>query len=214
MAIFTPRGLKIRLPFDYAFALIARLYPKVDAFKVLKTTEGLESIPSLITFATGLVCFYLRLPLFEIGLYVFIASMVSFFITSFGLYIIPGLDRLGTFYSYFSGFGILLVLLAVYGFITIGWQSVIVFFVAKFLAGIVKMAIETIQMKKVHSKTGLALTASEKNFFNAYRLHASRLGKTTDITVSDEELKEENWKPVFEDLATKWPEVVRRFTMN
>lgn len=76
------------------------------------------------------------------------------------------------------------------------------------------MAIETIQMKKVHSKTGLALTTSEKNFFNAYRLHANRLGKTTDITVSDEELKEENWNPVFEDLATKWPEVVNRFTMN
>ncbi len=214
MAIFTPRGLKIRLPFDYAFALIARLYPKVDAFKVLKTTEGLESIPSWVTFATGLVCFYLHLPAFEIGLYVFIASIIGFLITSFGLYIIPGLDRLGTFYSYISGFGILLVLLAVYGFITIGWQGVVIFFVAKFLAGIVKMTIETIQMKKVHSKTGLALTASEKNFFNAYRLHANRLGKTTDITVSDEELKEENWKPVFEDLATKWPEVVNRFTMN
>ena len=47
-----------------------------------------------------------------------------------------------------------------------------------------------------------------------YRLHANRLGKTKDITVSDDELKEENWKPVFEDLATKWPEVVQRFTMN
>lgn len=145
MAIFTPRGLKIRLPLDYAFALIARLYPKVDAFKVLKTTEGLEAIPSLITFTTGLICFYLRLPLFEIGLYVFIASMAGFLITSFGLYIIPGLVRLGTFYSYISGFGILLVLLAVYGFITIGWQSVVVFFVVKFLAGIIKMAIEWIR---------------------------------------------------------------------
>jgi hypothetical protein len=139
---------------------------------------------------------------------------VGFLITSFGLYLIPGLDRLGTFYSYISGFGILLILLAVYGFITIGWQGVVVFFVAKFLAGIVKMAIETIQMKKVHSKTGIAITESEKNFFNAYRLHANRLGKTTDITVSDEELKEENWMPVFEDLATKWPEVVRRFTTD
>ena len=214
MAIFTPRGLKIRLPLDYAFALIARLYPKTDAFKILKTTEGLESIPSLITFATGLVCFYLRLPSFKIGLYVFITSIVGFLITSFGLYIIPGLDQLGIFYSYISGFGVLLILLAVYGFTTVGWQGVIIFFVAKFLAGIVKIPIETMQMKKIYSKTGLALTASEKNFLNAYRLHANRLGKTTDITVSDEELKEENWKPVFEDLAIKWPEVIRRFTVN
>ena len=91
MAIFTPRGLKIRLPFDYAFALIARLYPKVDAFEVLKTTEGLKLIPSLITFITGFVCFYLRLPVFEIGLYVFIASIAGFLMTFFGLFIIPGI---------------------------------------------------------------------------------------------------------------------------
>jgi hypothetical protein len=214
MAIFTPRGLKIRLPLEYAFALIARLYPKVDAFKVLKTTEGLESIPSLITFITGLLCFYLHLPIFEVGLYVFIASLIGFLITLFGFYLLPGLVRLGTFYSYISGFGILLILLVVYGFITVGWQGVIAFFVAKFTAEIIKIAIETIQMKKIHSKTGLALTVSEINFFNAYKLHASGLGKTMDITVSDEELKEENWRPVFEDLAIKWPEVVRRFTVD
>ncbi len=214
MAIFTPRGLKIRLPFNYAFALIARLYPKIDAFKVLKTTEGLESIPSLIIFVVGLICFYLRLSPFEIGVYVFVASIAGFLIILFGLYIIPGLDYLGTFYSYISGFGILLILLAVYGFITVGWQGVLIFFIARFLSGIVKMVMEMMQVKKNHSKIGLALTLSETNFLNAYRLHASKLGKTTNITVSDEELKEENWKPVFEDLATKWPEVVRRFTRD
>lgn len=212
MAIFTPRGLKIRLPFEYAFTLVARLYPKVDAFKILKTTEGLELIPSLITFATGLICFYLRLSLFEIGLYVFIASIIGFLITFFGLYIISMLGRLGTFYSYISGFGVLLILLIVYGFITVGWQGVIVFFVAKFLAGIIKIPIETKLMKQ-HGELGF-LTLSEEHFFNAYRINAKRLGKTIDITVSNEELEEENWKPVFEDLATKWPEVVRRFTMD
>lgn len=214
MAIFTPRGLKIRLPFDYAFALIARLYPKVDAFKVLKTTEGLESIPLLITVIAGLVCFYLRLPLLEIGLYVFVASIVGFLIMSFGLYVIPGIDRLGTFYSYISGFGIFLIILTVYGFFTVGWQSVIVFFIAKFLAGIVKFSIEGIIDKRFTKKTGVVVTTSERNFFNAYRLHASRLGKSIDITVTDEELKEENWKPVLIDLARKWPEVVKRFTVD
>ena len=131
MTIFTPRGLKIRLPFNYAFALIARLYPEVDAFKILKTTEGIESIPSFITFATGLVCFYLRLPLFQIGLYVFIASIAGFLITSYGLYMVPGFIQLGTFYSYIAGYGILLILLSVYGFITIGWLGIAVFFFAK-----------------------------------------------------------------------------------
>ncbi|MCK5475445.1 MAG: hypothetical protein KAI71_02595 [Candidatus Pacebacteria bacterium] len=212
MAIFTPRGLKIRLPFNYAFTLVARLYPKVDAFKVLKTTEGLESIPVLITFIAGLLSFYFRLSLFEIGLYVFIASVVGFLVMFSGLYIISRLDYLGVFYSYVSGFGILLILLIAYGFIMVGWQGVVVFFVAKFLAGIVKTPIE-VKLMKQHGELGF-LTLSEEHFFNAYRIHAKRLGKTTDIVVSNEELEEENWKSVFEDLAKKWPEVVRRFTMD
>lgn len=214
MAIFTPRGLKIRLPFDYAFALIARLYPFIDAFKFLKTVEGLALIPSMITFTTGLICFYLKLSVFEIGLYIFIASSIGPLLSLFGIYVIPGLERLGTFYSYISGFGILLILLSVYGYLTVGLLGVVAFFVAKFIAGIVKMAIETILIKIIYAKTELSITLSEIHFFNAYILYAKKLGITTDISVSEEELKKENWMPIFEDLAIKWPEVVSRFTLN
>jgi len=214
MVIYTPRGLKIKLQYDYVFALIARVYPKADAFKVLETTEGLESIPSLLTFITGFICFYMRLSLFEIGLYVFIASIIGLAITSFGLYVIPGIVKLGTFYSYISGYGILLILLAVYGYITVGWQGVLVFFATIFLGGIIKIIIESIQMKRLYLKTGMVLSASDKNFINAYRLYANKLGITTDITVSDEELEEENWMPVFDDLVAKWPKLVKRFTSN
>ena len=30
----------------------------------------------------------------------------------------------------------------------------------------------------------------------------------------EEEMEEENWRPAFEDLATQWPEVVARFTVD
>ena len=40
--------------------LLARLYPRVDAFRVLKTTEGIELIPSLLAFCTAMVCFGLH----------------------------------------------------------------------------------------------------------------------------------------------------------
>ena len=60
MAIYTPRGLAINLPVSYSFALMKRLHPTVDAFKVLKTTEGLESIPAVLTFVTGIACFSLK----------------------------------------------------------------------------------------------------------------------------------------------------------
>jgi len=212
MAIYTPRGLKIRLEMNYAFALMARLYPKVDAFKILKTTEGLESIPGMFAFLVGILSFYSGFDPYEIGLYTLIASVAGIIITTFGIFIISGLPKLGTLYSYISGFGILLVVLVVYGFISVGWQGVLAFFIGKLVAGIIHLGIEFWNSRRIHSTIGYALTGSEVNFFNAYRLHASALGKSTDITVSDEELKEENWKECLEDLATKWPEVVRRFT--
>ena len=214
MAIFTPRGLKIRLPFDYTFALIARLYPKIDAFKVLKTTEGLESIPGMLAFIVGVTSFYLRLDPYMIGLYVLIASVAGTIITTFGIFVIPGLPKLGTFYSYISGFYILIAVLVVYGFVSVGWQGVAAFFIGKIIAEIIKWGAEFWNTNRIHSKIGVPLTGSEVNFLNAYRLHAKEVGKSTEIDVSDEELKEENWKEVFEDLATKWPEVVRRFTVS
>ena len=214
MAIYTPRGLKIRLRMNHAFALMARLYPKVDAFKVLKTTEGLESIPGMLALVVGLISFYLGLDPYQIGLYTLIASVAGTAITTFGVFIVPGLPKLGTLYSYISGFGILLILSAVYGFVSVGWQGVVAFFIGKLIAGIINWGIEFWNTKRIHSKIKIPLTGSEINFFNAYRLHASELGKSTDITVSDEELKEENWKECFEDLAMRWPEVGRRVTIN
>jgi hypothetical protein len=212
MAIYTPRGLKIRIGIAHAFALMSRLYPKVDAFKVLKTTEGLESIPDMLAFIVGIITFWLEIDPYQIGLYTFIASVVGTVIVISGIFIVPCLPRLGTFYSYISGFGILLVLLAIFGFITVGWQGVIAFFVGKLLAEVINNAIDFWNCKRINSKTGLTLTSSEISFFNAYRIHASAIGKTTDIIISDEELKEENWKECLIDLALKWPKVVKRFT--
>ncbi len=53
---------------------------------------------------------------------------------------------------------------------------------------------------------------SEVNFFNAYLYYARREKKSLDLNVSDEELEESNWQPVFLDLAVKWPQIVNRFT--
>jgi len=214
MAIYTPRGLKIRLAVDYAFPLIARLYPKVDAFTVLKTTEGIESLPTLLAFLTGLYCFLSKVEPISIGISTFVAYLVATLKNLGGFYFIPGLVTLGTLYSYVSGFGILLILLGIVGFFVAGWESVVAFFVAKFLAWGVAQIIEFIDTKRMFKLSGFPFTASEKFFFNAYRLHASRIGVTTDIDISEEEAKEEYWKEAFVDLATKWPQVVARFTRD
>ncbi len=95
MAIYTPRGLEINLPLPYAFALMQRLYPRVDAFKVLKTAEGLESIPGVLTFVSGLACFYLKADPYQIGLCILCGSVIGTVITLFGL-MVPGLPFMGT----------------------------------------------------------------------------------------------------------------------
>lgn len=211
MQIFTPRGLKIRLDVEYGFALMKRLYPKVDAFKVLKTTEGLELFPSAITFIAALVSFALRLDTVSIAVISFLSYFIAFMLTFFGLYVIPGLPTLGTLYSYISGYGIAFVIIAVIGYLTSGVYGVIAFFIGRILAGILCWVIDFIGAKRAYNKTGIMLWNSEKNFLNAYRLHADKLGITNNIAVSDIEMQEKNWIDCYEDLAQKYPQVVERY---
>lgn len=214
MAIFTPRGLKIRLPLDIVFGLIARLYPNVDAFRVLKTTEGFESIPDFLSFVTGIICFISGVAPLQIGLYVFISSITGFFVSFMGFaYKIPILPTLGTLFSYIFGFVTNLIII-VWGFAVVGWESVVAWFVGVILAEIVSWIIDLININRSFKKFGVCITKSEIDFLNAYRWHAVRLNKSLDLTLSDDELKEENWSQCFKDLALKWPEVVSRFTFD
>ncbi|MBI4651639.1 hypothetical protein HY745_10220 [Candidatus Desantisbacteria bacterium] len=87
-------------------------------------------------------------------------------------------------------------------------------FAAKSLGWVITFFIELLQTKRIYNLGGHAFTASERNFFNAYRLHASRMGVTTNIDVADEELKEEYYMKSLEELSYKWPEVVNRFTTD
>lgn len=214
MAIYTPRGLKVRLPVDYAFALMARLYPRVNAFQVLKNVEGIESLPQSFAFLAALVCFFLNLPPWQIFIIVSTVIVLLSLMTRYGFYVFPSIVKLGTIYSYLSGFGILLVLLAVFGFYWVGWRGVLAYFAARLVAGVVNWILTMQETRMYFRKVGQALTASERNFFNSYRLHASALGITTDVEVADEEMENANWEPTFLDLATKYPEVVARFTVD
>ena len=212
MAIFTPCGLKIRISVPYAFALLSRLHPKVSAFRVLKTTEGIELLPKAITFIVAIICFLLELEPTKIFYFVFAGYLFITLINTFGFYIIPGIVSIGTLFSYISGYGIYLIVLIIVGFLTTGWQGLIAFFAAKFLGRIITYIIDLLQSKRTYKLVGHAFTASERNFFNAYRLHASKFGITTNINVTDTELREEHYMKSFEELANKWPEVVARFT--
>ena len=154
MAIYTPRGLAIKLPVPYTFALMKRLHPTVDAFTVLKTTEGLQCLPAVLTFATGIACFSLKADSYHIAIYTFFVSLIGTVVTLFGVFIVPGLPLAGTLYSYVSGFGILFIILVVYGLVAVGWQGVLAFFVSRLLAGIVSFVLDFWNSERIYGRIG------------------------------------------------------------
>ena len=216
MAVFTPRGLKLRLPTPYAFALIARVYPKTDAFRVLQTTEAVENLGALATILSALAAFSLRLTPVQIGIVVFAAVSVMRVVHLLGLFIPPVtlLLPVSRVYGVLRGYGVLLIGLLAFGLFQTGWAGVAGFVVGRLVSGAVFWIVEWQYSSHVHRKTGIYVSPSERSFFNAYRLEAKRLGVSTDITVTDDELATANWGASFEDLASKWPEVVGRFTVD
>ena len=214
MAIYTPRGLKIRLGQAYAFALMARLFPRVDAFRVLQLTEEVENMASLATFIAGIVAFAMRLDPLMIAVVVGVTSFAFKMGHLLGLFIPPFklILPLSRVYSWVAGYGLFLIALLVFGFFTVGWKGVVAYVVGRIAASALAGAIDFAYAKVVFNKTGFFLTASERSFFHAYRLTADRVGATRSLEVTDEEMEPENWEEVFTDLMVKWPVVVSRFT--
>lgn len=219
MAIFTPRGLKVRLPIDYSFALMQRLYPFVDASKVLQTTEGFELLPSCLTFVATILCFLNHLNPITTIIIVASTQVLGFFWCIRGLPVHMSFLRLSIIYSVLHGYGIYLGILAVIGFFFAGWQGVVAYVTGRVLAGVVNTIISSlhqIRQKRIWKEFGgvPVTTMSEVNFINAYLFYAKRLKKPVSLSVSNDELAKSNWSPVFIDLTLKWPKVVRRFTPN
>jgi len=212
MAIYTPKGLKIRLPLKYAFALMGRLYPRVNPFAVLKTTEGIDSLPSLFTCVSALMTCGFKLDPLACGAIILAAGVSGILITMNGFFIIPGIVGASTLFSYMSGYGIYLAAMAIVAYVIIGTWGVVAVGGALFASFILRQLIELHFAKSSLHSNGVVLTAAEVHFINAYRLHAHKLGVTTDVTMEESELSESNWVEVLEDLARNWPRVVRRFT--
>jgi hypothetical protein len=214
MAIYTPRGLKIRLDRAYAFALMARLYPHVDAFRLLQLTEEVENMGSVASFIAGIVAFALRLDPLMILVVVGATNFAFRMVHLLGLFFPPFnlILPLSRAYSLGAGYGVFLVGLLVFGFFTVGWKGVLAYIVARIAASVLAEATDFAYAKVIVKKTGIFPTASERSFFHAYRLMADRIGVTRSLEVTDEEMKSGNWEVVFKDLMVKWPEVVSRFT--
>ena len=112
--------------------------------------------------------------------------------------------------------------MAVVGFLFAGWQGFLTYVAGRVPAGVVNGIIgiiDAMNAKRIRlnaerfgKQVGISFTMSEMNFFTAYIYHARRETKSLNLAVSDEELDESNWQPVFMDLAAKWPQIPARFT--
>jgi hypothetical protein len=143
-----------------------------------------------------------------------VGTLVGVLLTQFGLFFLIrgiGLLLLGSVWSYVSGFGIIFVGGLVVASIARGWPGAVWWtlgIVAKFVTQfVVEFAFEA----RLSRLLGEALTAAEVNFFNAYRLHAERLGVTPNLEVSDVEIETDVWRECLLDYAEKYPEAVARF---
>ncbi len=95
MPVFTPRGLKIRFDSPYVFSLIGRVWSKDrkrDAFRVLKTCEGVEQLDTMLAYVAGLVVgLWTSYPVWAITIAVVAGRFVGFLVVRFGIFAIPGL---------------------------------------------------------------------------------------------------------------------------
>jgi hypothetical protein len=87
MAIYTPRGLKIRIDIPTSFGLMARLYPDVSPKRILHTTEAIDATGSALGFFTAIICFSLHLSPEYITIFTLIAFMAGLLITELGIII-------------------------------------------------------------------------------------------------------------------------------
>lgn len=137
MAIYTPRGLKIRLPIDYSFALMTRLYPRITPFKFLKVTEALELLPAAWASIAAVLAFFTLKSPYTVCAVVAGVQIIAHVMRMSALPIPRIVTGPANIYSYGSGYGIFLILICALGYLKLGWQGVAAFLVVRAAAGLV-----------------------------------------------------------------------------
>ena len=226
MAIFTPRGLKIFLDNRYCFALMQRLYPKTNAFKVLKTTDGFECLKDIYVLLSVVVVLFVSQSYWVLGISVLLVICLENIIERFswvGLnnnFITKLFLKLSILFSYIYGFFIYTIVISALIYFTMGLYGLIAYFLGIISAEIIKsIVISPIDMYLNRERDveflnvlGTTLTKSERNFFNSYLFHSEL--KEFPLIVNESELNEENWKPVYTELKKTWPMIINRITWD
>ena len=213
MPFFTPHGLKIRLPIDYSFALMQRVYPSISAYQVLLTTEYFDRIPQSLSFISAILCFIFQADLIWAVFLIASAHVIGHMYRISGLFVDQFFIKISRLYSFFAGWGLYFIIIAIVGFLLMGWKGPVAYILGRISALIVNGAIDYFNAKRMQRTAGIVVTTSEFDFLNSYRSFAHRFNKSLDLEVSDEELKEYSWHPTYNDLAEHYPHIVAQMNI-
>ncbi|MEH2321955.1 hypothetical protein [Nostoc sp.] len=136
MTIYTPGGMPISFPMNYAFSLLARLYPKYRPHKVLKIAEGMDKAPEAIAYLLGFILFALRILPVIIFTNVLILPVILRWMHIRSKYI-DYVVNLGVIFNSIGTVGIISIGLTVFGWYSVGWQGLVAFLCARFFGGFI-----------------------------------------------------------------------------
>jgi len=215
MAIYTPRGLKIRYGVREAFLYLSRIYPQVHPFRVLQDAEAYEIFPAFCGVIAAIVCIVTKQSAMMLFCAVtgarLIAALIHYcdFMCLVPMSLLLPVLRV---YGIMSGHGIIAIPILIVAFFVGGWL-----FSVAYLASIVFGYGLELTMDNAFSsysrKVGRPRTGSELSFDQAFEYYCRRTGAPRD-DLSDEERCSENWLEPLRELAESWPVVVSRFDFS
>jgi hypothetical protein len=211
-AIFTPRGLHVRLPTHVAFGLMGQLRPKVRPAEVLATTEAIEFTPTALSKLLALLGFALQLAPAAIGAVTVLGRVAPNLLALAGPARGLGWTALGRLYRPVAGHGLSLVVVAAIGTLLDGPVAAVGFLAGTLVGGLVNMLVDFLLMRRPDPRLRQPLSSTERFFLDALRLHAARSGQPLDLervpaTAGE---GEEAWRAALADYAAEHPERARQ----
>jgi hypothetical protein len=210
-------GKYLQMDPAWVFALVARLRREdcsTDALRVLATYQAIEQVDSVTSVLAGvLAAVWPGRPLWAIPTALVCGEIVGLVLLRLGLIRairLTGLLALGNVWTYVPAIpfqvAAMLALLLAYG-----WTAPLMWLGGYVGSIIANTAIEFWLTGRRYRRTGLKITASGANFLHAYRLHAKRLGVTTDMVPTKQEMASDEAEQCYAEFAAKCPEGAAKF---
>jgi hypothetical protein len=194
---YTPGGLRIRIPVQEAFSLIARIHPNRKGIDILRTTDGLDKFPSFFTDIVVLSLLWYQINLWGLVAGAVLSTIVFTLMVVFGVFtgvsslvwrlhkVLPDVIRWAVVY------GLAYLIQGVDGM-----KITLFALLAGYVTEVLLDAFITMAFK---------MTISELEFLQAFQFHAKKFGITYLEQPTSEEIEEGKWLVPLTEYASAVP---------